>query len=69
MWPVSTLGDNTLIADVNPLYHWIQLIRAPLTTGAPATVSWLVAIGSAVLGTLVASLLLRRKSRRIVYWL
>ena len=69
LWPVSSLGERTLIADINPLYHFIELVRAPLTGGSPAAVSWIVAIGSAVVGTLAALLLLRRASRRIVYWL
>ena len=69
MWPVSTLGSRTIIADVNPAYHLIELVRAPLTGGVPALVSWAVAIGMAVIGLLLAAALLRRASRRIVYWL
>jgi ABC-type polysaccharide/polyol phosphate export permease len=69
MWPVSTLGENTLIVDINPLYHWLELVRAPLIGGLPSTSSWVSSIGSAVVGTVVAVLLLRRASRRIVYWL
>jgi len=69
MWPVSTLGEQTLIADINPLYHWLELVRAPLIGSVPATSSWLSSIGSVVIGTVLAVLLLRRVSRRIVYWL
>jgi ABC-type polysaccharide/polyol phosphate export permease len=69
LWSVSSLGERTLIADINPLFHFIELVRAPLTGGPPAAVSWIVSIGSAVVGTLAAVLLLRRVSRRIVYWL
>jgi lipopolysaccharide transport system permease protein len=69
MWPVSTLGSRIVIADVNPAYHLIELVRAPLTGGVPALLSWAVAIGMAVIGLLLAAALLRRASRRIVYWL
>ncbi len=69
MWPVNTLGEATYIANVNPLYHLIELVRAPLLGNAPQALSWFVASGMAVIGLLGASLLLRRKARRIVFWL
>jgi ABC-type polysaccharide/polyol phosphate export permease len=69
MWPVSSLKGNTLIADINPAFHLLQLVRVPLTEGVPPVSSWAVAIGLAVFGTWVAASLLRRTSRRIVYWL
>ena len=69
MWQVSSLRDKTLIADINPLYHWLQLVRGPLLGEVPSTLSWIVSIASAVGGTVLALLLLRRASRRIAYWL
>ncbi|MBV8565632.1 MAG: ABC transporter permease [Methylobacteriaceae bacterium] len=69
MWPVSSLGDYTLIADANPFFHLIELVRAPLLGNAPAPLSWTVAIGLALVGPVFAALLMRRASRRIVYWL
>jgi ABC-type polysaccharide/polyol phosphate export permease len=69
MWPVSTLKGNTLIADINPLYHWLELIRGPLIGTMPSSTSWVSSIGSVLVGVVLAMLLLRRASRRIVYWL
>jgi ABC-type polysaccharide/polyol phosphate export permease len=69
MWPVSTLKGNTLIADINPLYHWLELIRGPLIGTMPSSISWVSSIGSVAVGVVLAMLLLRRASRRIVYWL
>jgi ABC-type polysaccharide/polyol phosphate export permease len=70
MWPVSALGnDRRFIADINPMYHLIELMRAPLLGEAPSTLSWLVALGVAAAGLLLTALLLRRVDRRIVYWL
>ncbi len=69
MWPVSTLGDLVVIAKVNPLYHFIDLVRAPLLDQAPARLSWVVAVAVVVVGWACAILLFRRVSRRIVYWL
>jgi ABC-type polysaccharide/polyol phosphate export permease len=68
MWPVSTLGAASWIADINPLYHLIELVRAPLLGSPPAPLSWLVAIGMLVVGSVPSLWLLDRASKRIVFW-
>ena len=69
LWPASNLGKNTLVADVNPVYHLIELVRGPLLGQAPALLSWIVAVVLLVAGWLGAMVLYGRVSRRIVYWL
>ena len=69
MWQINTLGDNTLVADVNPAYHLVELVRAPLLGLVPAALSWEVGIGLALVGPVLAALLFQRSARRIVYWL
>ena len=69
MWTVSALGDSQIVAEVNPIYHLIEIARAPLLGVAPEPKSWLVACGLAVLGSLLAIALMVRASRRIVFWL
>jgi ABC-type polysaccharide/polyol phosphate export permease len=69
MWPVSSLGDARFIADVNPLYHLIEIVRAPLLGAAPPVLSWVMTVGLCAVGYLLAISLLTRGSRRIVYWL
>ena len=69
MWPVEALGDRRFIADVNPMYHLIELVRAPLLGTTPAPLSWMVATGMAVAGWIVALAMFNRVCRSIVYWL
>jgi lipopolysaccharide transport system permease protein len=69
MWPVSSLGDNHLIADINPFYHLIEIVRGPLSGEWPPLLSWEVAITADVLGLILAAWLLQRARRTIVYWL
>jgi ABC-type polysaccharide/polyol phosphate export permease len=59
---------RTLIA-YNPLYHVIEVFRAPLLLTAPSTTNWLVAIGSAIFGWLLLLLLFARTRKRIPFWL
>jgi ABC-type polysaccharide/polyol phosphate export permease len=47
----------------------IDLVRAPLIGELPARLSWLVVLGLNVVNMLVAMALLRRASKRLVYWL
>jgi ABC-type polysaccharide/polyol phosphate export permease len=69
MWPISSLGSHTYIANFNPIYHFIELIRSPLLGQAPAMLSWHVALAIIMMGILFAAWILRRASNRIVYWL
>jgi ABC-type polysaccharide/polyol phosphate export permease len=69
MWTVGSLGNATIVAEVNPIYHLIEIVRSPMLGAAPELLSWLVACGLAVAGSVLATFLLVRKSRRIVFWL
>jgi ABC-type polysaccharide/polyol phosphate export permease len=69
MWTIGALGDGKIIAEVNPVYHLIEIARAPLLGMAPEPLSWLVACGMAVVGSVLAIALMVRASRRIVFWL
>jgi len=69
MWTVSSLGDDKIVAELNPVYHLIEVTRAPLLDTIPALESWLVATGLAIVGSILATALLVRASRRIVFWL
>jgi ABC-type polysaccharide/polyol phosphate export permease len=68
MWPVNSLNGARFIAEINPVYHLIELVRAPMLGETPEVSSWLVGIGLAVVGCVLAAALLVSKSRRIVFW-
>src|SRR5262249_48052213 len=69
LWKANTLGDHPSMAEFNPVYHMIEVIRAPLLGGQPELLSWLVAAAVIVVGSTAATALFRRVSHRIVYWL
>jgi ABC-type polysaccharide/polyol phosphate export permease len=69
MWPISSLGNGRIFAEINPIYHLIEIARAPLLGDMPERLSWLVSGGMAVVGSLIAVALLVRTSRRIVFWI
>jgi lipopolysaccharide transport system permease protein len=69
MWPISALGPAVIIANINPLHHLIEVVRAPMLGEAPPVLSWVAVVLCAVAGWTVAILLLRRAARRLVFWL
>lgn len=69
MWPVSAIPEARFIAEINPFYHLIQLVRAPLLGDAAEPLSWIVVAGMCVVGYGLAAMLLTRANSRLVYWL
>ncbi len=63
------LGNRRFIADYNPLYHFINLIRAPLLGETPALLSWMVASLMLIFGGALSLLLFARFRSRIAYWI
>jgi lipopolysaccharide transport system permease protein len=59
---------KTLIS-YNPLYHVLEVFRAPLLLAAPSAVNWLVATGTAIVGWMFLILLFARARKRIPFWL
>ncbi|OOL15646.1 ABC transporter permease [Ochrobactrum sp. P6BS-III] len=71
IWTVKTLPENAskLIFELNPFYHFMQLIRAPLFGDAPELSSWLVALGLAIVGWSFAIVFFGKYRWRVPYWL
>ena len=71
LWVPSTVTArvSTWIVNVNPGYHLLELVRAPLLGYCPSYVSWLVAIVFAVLGSLFTLCFFGAYKRRIAYWI
>ena len=70
MWMRQTLpGDaGKLLIEWNPLFHLIDIVRAPLLGDTPSLLSWWVAILMALLGWVVAIQFYRHYKHKIAYW-
>lgn len=67
-WSPEMLPMRLTILELNPIYHLIEVMRAPLLSQAPAAISWILVSLSACAGTAVTLLVYRRYHWRIVYW-
>lgn len=71
MWVPSLLPQQTgaYLLDWNPVFHLVEIVRAPLVGGLPSALNWLVALALAAGGWLLTLMLYSRYKRRIAYWL
>jgi ABC-2 type transport system permease protein len=77
VWPIDQLysgGTRDSVAwalpfvYLNPFYHFVQIIRAPLIGQAVSPWSWVVVLGITVVGWALALLVLRNYRSRVSYW-
>jgi len=70
MWNPEILPPaKRFIANLNPFYAFIELIRCPLIGSSPSLTSWLMVALITVLGFILCFKIFSRYRSRIVYWL
>lgn len=69
IWERDRLGENAWLADLNPLYHVIEVVREPLLGGQATLLNWTVALATLAFFTLVALVAWRLFRDRLVFWL
>jgi ABC-type polysaccharide/polyol phosphate export permease len=67
--PDQLSGRTALLAELNPLYHLIAVIREPLLGQAPDLSHWVFVVVMAVFGWSLTVLMLTKFRQRIVYWI
>jgi ABC-type polysaccharide/polyol phosphate export permease len=69
-WPIDQLAGTTrlLFVHLNPLYHCVQMVRAPLLGSAPTLGNYIAVIALAAVGWGVTYWAFGRFRERIPYW-
>lgn len=67
-WLPRLLPEGSWVIAINPLAHFIDLVRSPLLGHFPQFVSWEGGILSLVMSTTIAVATYRSKSGRIAFW-
>jgi lipopolysaccharide transport system permease protein len=60
---------QTMLLDINPFYHLLEIIRLPILGQLPNDISWFFALGMAVVGWAITIKIFGRYQNRIAYWL
>lgn len=71
IWMPEMMPDRVgaLMLNLNPFYHLIEIVRAPLLGKMPAILNWQVCLLMALAGWFFTSLFFGRFRSRIAYWL
>lgn len=67
-WSPENLPNRPAFVLLNPFYHLIEIVRAPLLGEMPTQTSWIFCIAMAFLGLGFTAWLYRRAHSRIPYW-
>jgi lipopolysaccharide transport system permease protein len=68
MFQTQALGHQEWIAQVNPFFHFLQIVRAPLLGSGVPVDSWIYALAASLACGIVSLALFARYRARIAYW-
>jgi len=75
VWITKTLREQggevaqrARIAELNPLYHYLEVVRAPLIGEPLPLYHWGIVLAGTVIGLLLAMLAMKRWRFRVPYW-
>ena len=68
MWKPELLRGRTYIADLNPFYHLLEIVRAPLLGDLPLARNYIAVLLITVINVVVGGAVFARFRSRISYW-
>ena len=75
VWTTQTLyeqggeiANRARIAELNPLYHYLEIVRAPMLGQPVAAYHWWIVLACTAVGLILAFVALRRFRSRVPYW-
>ncbi|MCZ9309885.1 ABC transporter permease [Corynebacterium uberis] len=75
VWMTSTLqnnmadmGSRAKLAQLNPLYHYLEIVRAPMIGAPLPAYHWWIVIGFTLAGLILALFAMRQWRYRVSYW-
>lgn len=75
VWTTTTLkeqggavAERAKIAEINPLYHYLEVVRGPMIHEPVEMYSWWIVLGFTVCGLIAALLVMRQWRFRVSYW-
>ena len=75
VWTTHTLYEQggqiayrARIAELNPLYHYLEIVRAPMLGQPVAAYHWWIVLACTAVGLTLAFLALRKFRSRVPYW-
>lgn len=67
--PEQLNPQSAALAELNPLYHLVSVIRSPLIGQAPSKFSYVFVISLSLIGWMITFRALAKSYRKLIYWL
>ncbi|GAA4805385.1 ABC transporter permease [Tomitella cavernea] len=61
-------AERAKLAEINPLFHYLEIVRAPMLGETAAAYHWYIVLGLTVVGWAAALLAMRKYRARVPYW-
>lgn len=61
-------AERAKLLEINPLYHYLEIVRAPLLGQPVELYHWLIVLGCTAVGWALAILAMRNYRARVPYW-
>jgi lipopolysaccharide transport system permease protein len=68
MWKPEFLGERSFLVEINPFYHLIEIVRAPLLGHAPTAENYAAVAIITIVNLFIASSFFVKYRPRIAYW-
>jgi ABC-type polysaccharide/polyol phosphate export permease len=68
MWNPNVLSNKMWIIQLNPVYHFLMLLRDPLLNQPVPLLTWGVVLGVSVIGSVLTLMTLSKFRHRLSYW-
>ena len=70
MWKPQDISNELiqLVLGLNPLYHYLQIVRLPLLSEVPTSTNYLLASVGVIFSLFMGSYVMNRTRDKIVYW-
>ncbi|WP_432418638.1 galactan export ABC transporter permease subunit Wzm/RfbD [Corynebacterium breve] len=75
VWTTETLkqqggevANRAMIAEINPLFHYLEIVRQPMVGGEAAAYHWWIVLACTFVGLGLALLTMRQWRFRVSYW-
>lgn len=71
IWMPNSLNPRSanMLVDPNPVYHILQVVRAPILGICPSSLNWSISIVVGLFGSLITLWFFGKYKKRIAYWL
>ena len=68
IWQEGMLGRHAPLVELNPFYHFLEILRGPLLGQLPRATTWIAVLAITALGFSTTLLFFSRFRSRIAYW-